>query len=505
MSQKNSNSAVAFLFENSVFLIAGAIVALVWANMDPATYKHLIKFEFQNLLYDKDVAHGHGDHAHDDHAHDDHAGGDADHAAEGTDHADATGDSDADHADTDTDHAASGADHAEAGADHADHGSDAVKAEGHSPKEHHGHPLDIQWFVNDVLMALFFAIAGKEVWEALLPGGALSNPKKAATPLFATLGGVLGPVLVYLTGVFATGHWDDLAKGWAIPCATDIAFSYLVARLIFGATHPAIAFLLLLAIADDAIGLVILAVAYRDAEASMSQYLWLLLTVGAVGIGYMLRYLRVQNFWFYLLIPGVLSWLSFYYAGIHPALGLVPIIPTMPHAHTDLGLFSRMELKRPDTLNQFEHWWKNPVEIILGLFGLVNAGVVFSAAGAGTVWVLVGLLLGKPMGIVFFTWVGDKVFKLEMPKGMNYRHVVAIGLVASIGFTVALFVSTVAFKVDGSADPVATQAIQDSVKMGALGSFFGAVLAFIGAKLMGIKPLLGEDEPTDDNEVEAAH
>ena len=88
------------------------------------------------------------------------------------------------------------------------------------------------------------------------------------------------------------------------------------------------------------------------------------------------------------MIPGVMCWLSFQWTGIHAALGLVPIIPFIPHAHTDLGIFAKKELQRHDTLNEFEHWWKNPVELILGLFGLVNAGVIFSSAGTGTVLVL---------------------------------------------------------------------------------------------------------------------
>jgi len=478
---KNNNPTVNFLFENSIFLIAGAIAALLWANLETATYQHFINFEFEQLLWDKEPAEAHhdGEHAGEEHAdHHDHEPGHDDHDADDEEHK-ADGD---DHAADDEEHEADDEEHDAAVAHGATDSSDGDAAHadgGHG--EHHSHPINIAWFINDVLMALFFAIAGKEVWEALLPGGALANPRKAATPLFATLGGILGPVAVYLAGVAATGHWNDLARGWAIPCATDIAFSYLVARIIFGQGHPAISFLLLLAIADDAAGLVILAVAYPQGS-GVEQYLWLFLTVGAVAIGFFFRWLRIHSFWWYLLIPGVMSWISFYMAGIHPALGLVPIIPTMPHAHTDLGLFARMEMKRPDTLNEFEHWWKNPVEIILGLFGLVNAGVVLSSAGSGTVWVLAGLLLGKPLGIVFFTLLGDKVFKLEMPEGMTYRHITVIGLVASIGFTVALFVSTVAF-----ADP-SMSAVRDSVKMGALGSFAGAFIAIAGAKILGIRP-----------------
>src|SRR5690606_1109039 len=192
------------------------------------------------------------------------------------------------------------------------------------------------------------------------------------------------------------------------------------------------------------------------------------------------KVLRLQSFWWYLLIPGIMSWWAFFKAGIHPALGLVPIIPVMPHAHTDLGIFARDEMGRDDTLNEVEHWWKNPVELILGLFGLANAGVVFSSIGTGTWLVLAGLLLGKPLGITLFTWTAEKIFRLEIPAGMNYRQIVTMGMVAAIGFTVALFVSTAAFPTPGP--------LQDSVKMGALLSFGAAALSFVLARLLGVRP-----------------
>ncbi|MFK8112767.1 MAG: Na+/H+ antiporter NhaA, partial [Rubripirellula sp.] len=194
-----------------------------------------------------------------------------------------------------------------------------------------------------------------------------------------------------------------------------------------------------------------------------------------------LRRMKVHTHWAYFLGPGVLSWLSFYQANIHPALGLVPIIPMLPHAHTDLGLFAKEELDRDDTLNEFEHFWKTPVEFFLGAFGLANAGVVLSSLGSGTWLVLAGLLVGKPVGITLMTLFAEKGLKLEKPAGMDYRHVITLGVVAGIGFTVALFVSVAAFTVPG--------AIQDSVKMGALLSFAAAPLAIICGKAMGIRPV----------------
>ena len=398
-----------FLFENSMFLIAGSVVALVWANIDSAFGAHSYQgFAHWDLMGMLGFGHSHAD-----------------------------------------------------SSAHAGHGG-----------------LTVHFLVNDILMAFFFAIAAKEVWEAILPGGSLSNLKRAATPLIGTVGGVVGPAVVYVLGAIALGQYGELGNGWAIPCATDIAFSYLVAKLIFGRGHAAISFLLLLAIADDAIGLAILAVFYPMAE---PQFLWLLLTVAAVGLGLAMKRAQVKSFWWYLAVPGVLSWFSFYMAGIHAALGLVPIIPTLPHAARDAGLFAEDE-SSTDTLNEFEHWWKNPVEMILGLFALVNAGVVLSAFGSGTWLVTLGLFAGKPLGIGLFTYAAIRFLKLELPEGMSMKHVWVIGCIASLGFTVALFVSTAAFPMPG--------AIQDSVKMGALLSFFAPVTAFGAAMLLGIRPAM---------------
>lgn len=418
--------AVQMLFENSLFLIAGALAALIWANVDHGSYESFINTHLEWGNGEVDVVT---------------PGEPADQTAE-------------------------------------------PQQDAESEPDDHGHGLTLHFLVNDVLMALFFAIAAKEVWESLLPGGSLSNVRKAAMPLIATVGGVVGPVVVYLVWMTLADGWNsELKRGWAVPCATDIAFCYLVARIIFGAGHPAIAFLLLLAIADDAIGLVIIAVAYPKGPV---QPLWLLLSAGGVAFGYLLhRVFRVTHWRWYLLGPGVISWLGFYFANLHPALGLVPIIPTLPHAHTDLGIFVVDELKRRDTLNAFEHALKNFVEVVLGLFGLVNAGVVLGSVDLGTWLVLGGLLIGKPVGICLFSWASSKTLGLRLPDEMNFRELVVVGFVAAIGFTVALFVAEAAFHGSGET------AHRDAVKMGALLSFGAAGVSIALAKVLGIKKATG--------------
>ncbi len=355
--------------------------------------------------------------------------------------------------------------------------------------------LTLHYLVNDVLMAFFFAIAAKEVWEAvILKNGALRG-KKAATPLIATLGGMLGPIAVYLgmAAVLWPATYSAVANGWAIPTATDIAFSYLVGRIVFGAGHPAVRFLLLLAIADDAAGLLILAIFYPSHEL---QPAWLLLSFGAAITVYLLFNLlprlldgdsemrpastwvrRHLSFWPYAL-AGAASWYGFQESGLHPALGLLPIVPTIPHSDRAFGLFSEAERYLTDLLNYIEHKLKHFVEVILFFFGLLNAGVEFSAVGEPTWLVLAGLLIGKPLGIALFGWFGANVLRLGLPAGMRLRDLVAVGCVAAIGFTVALFVASVAFPPGG---------VQDAAKMGALMSFGAALVAIITGRLLRIE------------------
>ena len=168
-------------------------------------------------------------------------------------------------------------------------------------------------------------------------------------------------------------------------------------RQIIFRQHPAIPFLLLLAIADDALGLVILALFYPAGELRRSSPPCS--CSAALGVSFLLRRNRVRNFWPYILAGGALSWIALFQGGLHPALALVPIVPFLPHAARDAGLFVDAPASARDPLNQFEHWWRLPVQAILFLFGLVNAGVQLGAAGAGTGAVLVGLLAGKPLGI----------------------------------------------------------------------------------------------------------
>lgn len=248
---------------------------------------------------------------------------------------------------------------------------------------HFAHALEFA--VNDVGMVFFFALAAKEVVEAAVPGGALHTWRRAAVPVIAALGGMVGPAVIYLV-VIHLSRQPALVRGWAIPCATDIAFSYLVAKAIYR-RHPAVPFLLLLAIADDAFGLVILALFYPTGD--LRPLSGVVLLAAALAVSWMLRRNHVRNFWPYVAVGGALSWSALFLGGLHPALALVPVVPFLPHAARDPGLFTPAPASARDALSEFEHWWKYPVQAILLLFGLVNAGVPLRALDTGT-WAVLG-------------------------------------------------------------------------------------------------------------------
>jgi len=325
--------------------------------------------------------------------------------------------------------------------------------------------LSLHFVTNDLFMTFFFGIAAVEITQSCLPGGDLHPLRRAVNPLLATAGGVLGPVGLYL--LLNAGFGDPaLARGWGIPTATDIALAWLAARFIFGKGHPAISFLLLLAIADDAVGLLIIAVFYGDPVAPVEPA-WLLLTVAAMALCYLLRSKRVMNYWPYLLLGGTVSWLGLFLAHLHPALALVFVIPFLPHHYSERGHLFEVDPFDLSPLSRFEHDWKLFVDLGLFVFGLANAGVAFGAMGAATWLVLVSLIAGKMIGIVTFATLGHKL-GFPLPTGMGMRELVASGLVAGMGFTVALFVAGEAFTDPG---------LCAAAKMGAMLSIFAFIPA----------------------------
>ena len=380
-----------------------------------------------------------------------------------------------------------------------------------------GHALTVHFIINGMFMCLFFGIAAKEITESTLPGGVLNPLRRAINPLAGTLGGVLGPVGMYfaLAWVFYGGGEDfgAVANGWAIPTATDIALAWLVARVVFGPLHPAVNFLLLLAVADDAIGLVIIAVFYPDPHHPVEP-VWLLVTVGGMAASYALRRLRVRWWPVYILVGGGLSWVGLAKAGVEPALALAPIVPFLPHVHragettgagemTGAGETTGQGAHGPgahghahetggaphphstgdahhahSVLEQFEHQLKLFVDFGLFFFAFANAGVPFTGIGWVTMMVLASLIVGKAIGVTLLSWLASLV-GFPLPPGMGVRHLVVTGVIAGLGLTVALFVAGKAFPGDSP--------FQDPGKMGAVFSIGAALVAYVLGKLLHVR------------------
>lgn len=335
--------------------------------------------------------------------------------------------------------------------------------------------VNLHFVVNELFMVLFFGIAAVEITQSCLPGGDLNPPRKAINPLLSTLGGVVGPVVVYL-GLNAVAGDSALTRGWGIPTATDIALAWLVARMVFGAGHPAVSFLLLLAVADDAIGLAIIAIFYPDPSHPVEP-LWLFLTVAAIVIAYILRSAKVKNYWPYVILGGGLSWTGLFNAHLHPALALVFIIPFLPHPPRESVHLFEDDPRDTSTLASFEHDWKIVVDFGLFLFGLANAGVGFSTMGTATWLVLAALVVGKTAGIFAMGTMG-KYLGFPLPDKVGKKELLLTGLVAGTGLTVALFVAGVAF-----VEPD----IQGSAKMGALLSGGVALVAVILGRALNVR------------------
>jgi NhaA family Na+:H+ antiporter len=244
---------------------------------------------------------------------------------------------------------------------------------------------------------------------------------------------------------------DDV--GWPITFGADLAVIYFFARLIFR-RHPMVPLLLLLGIASNAAGFVVLAVLYPMREPQVIIGVVSLIIGAAVAL--LLRYRRVRSFWPYLIGTGVLFWYGFFRLGVHPALALVPMMPFLPHAPRDPGFFVDPKPHAKDTLNKFEWWWRHPAQVALFFFGLVNAGVPMGALEPGTWGLPLAFVIGKPIGV--FLGAG-------------------LALLAALGFTVALFFC---------AAIVPPGQLRSQLNMGVIVSLAGGPIALVIARLLGV-------------------
>ncbi|MBK8172890.1 MAG: Na+/H+ antiporter NhaA [Sandaracinaceae bacterium] len=333
----------------------------------------------------------------------------------------------------------------------------------------------LEWVVNDGLMVIFFFVVGMEIRREI-HRGELSEWRRAALPAAAALGGMIAPAVLYLTiaGAPAT------RSGWGVPMATDIAFAVGILALL-GPRVPAALRVLLLALAviDDLGAIVVIAIFYSSGMVLSG----LLVAALAIGGVFAMQRIGVRSKFAYV-VPAIVAWAGIYAAGIHPTIaGVVVGLITPVRAwlgpegfvlgvrhelknlvHVDLSSIppheladslrnidvARREAMSPaESLIAYLHPWV--AFGIMPIFALANAGVVISGASLDAAsWrvviaVVVGLVIGKPLGVLFASWLTLRLGIGKLPLGMTKRHLVVLGVVAGVGFTMALFIAQLAF------------------------------------------------------------
>ena len=331
----------------------------------------------------------------------------------------------------------------------------------------------LHFFINDVLMTIFFFSAGLEIRRELSTGS-LADPRRAALPIAAAIGGMIVPALVFTIA----NRTEPAHRGWGIPMATDIAFAVGVVALLGRRIPPALRVLLLaLAIIDDIGAIVVIAVFYS------SGVVWTGLLVAAGGMAAILAF-QTAGFRRPLLYvaPGIIVWVGLYVAHVHPtiagvAIGLATpvrawfgnegfvrvaeqVLAEVRGTSSDDELLPPLRQIRiaqreaiPPVVRvqaSLHHWVAYG---IMPLFALANAGVTFGGGGLGAapgtgvlLGAAVGLLLGKPLGIVAATLASVRLGLCRLPDGLGWRDVLILGVVAGVGFTMAIFIAGLAFE-----------------------------------------------------------
>jgi NhaA family Na+:H+ antiporter len=327
--------------------------------------------------------------------------------------------------------------------------------------------------VNEIAMVLFFGLIAQEIFEEVMPGGALHQWRRWVVPIIAAAGGLAGASLVY--GAYVTWKLEPMLHGgWPIVAGIDLAFAYFVVRSIFR-RHPAVPFLLVLAVASNVAGVLAIAPQFLVADRRAGGAAALM--AAAMGLAALLRGARVRAFWPYLFGAGGLSWLALYVEGFHPALALVPIVPFLPHVRRGVSeFFEDADDARSGTPRHFEHVWNLHVQVSLLLFGLVNAGVLITGYGTGTWATLFASVGGRTVGILAAIAVAVAV-GLPLPARLRWRELTVIALAASAGFTFSLFFATAIFPA-GS--------FLSSLKLGSLLTGSGVLLALAAARLLHV-------------------
>lgn len=318
-------------------------------------------------------------------------------------------------------------------------------------------------WINDALMAIFFLMVGLEVKRELVMG-ALAKREQAIFPLIAALGGMLAPGLLFL--LFNGG--DAAARsGWAIPTATDIAFALGILALLGSRVPPALKiFLMALAIIDDLGAIVIIALFYTSDLSLLS------LGVAALAIGalVLMNWLNVRNTGLYLLV-GMVLWTAVLKSGVHATLAGVVVGFLIPLAKKQ-GHSPAIHLEH--ALHPWVRW------LILPLFAFANAGVSLAGVSYGDLYallplgIIIGLLVGKPLGITLFCWLAVKTGLARLPEQTRMADIAAVGMLCGIGFTMSIFIASLAY---GDADA-------RLITLAKLGILLGSVLSAVAGYAM---------------------
>jgi NhaA family Na+:H+ antiporter len=289
----------------------------------------------------------------------------------------------------------------------------------------------LNW-INDGLMAVFFFLIGLEIKNEMIDGH-LSSFKIAAVPIFAAVGGAIVPSLIY----FAFNHGQTTNAGWAIPMATDIAFALGVLSLL-GKLVPSSLKVLLstLAVVDDLLAIVIIAIFYS----TTLHWLYLAIALGIFLLLLLMNKLGVKHLAFYL-IPGIVLWYFIHHSGIHATIAGVLTALAIP-----------VSSKKGPVLSKLAHQLNTPVNfIIMPVFALANTNIHFEATMVNGVFgilglgIILGLLFGKPVGVMLFAWLTVKLKIGALPDQLSWKHIAGMGILAGIGFTMSIFISLLSF------------------------------------------------------------
>lgn len=320
------------------------------------------------------------------------------------------------------------------------------------------YPVSI--WINDGLMAVFFLLVGLEIKRELVEGE-LSSFKNASLPIFAAVGGMLVPAVIY--SIFNSG--TEYSNGWGIPMATDIAFSLAIISMLGKKIPNSIKiFLAALAIVDDLGAILVIAIFYTE----QIHWTYLLLSFGVTALLFLLNFLKVTRIIFYI-IPGIFLWYFLHHSGIHATIAGVLLAFSIPTNASNVEI---------SPLEKLEHKLHIPVSfLIMPIFALTNTNITFtshmvsgvtSTLGMG---IIGGLVLGKLIGINLFSIIAIKLKLSTLPQNSNWTQMIGVGLLAGIGFTMSIFIALLSFK--GEIE------IQDEAKFAILiASFIAAVLGF---------------------------